>query len=79
MGEHHRHRCKVLADWPLTMPRTWVEHVNQPQSDAEAAAVRRSIVRGTPFGGDAWTKRTVATLGLEHTQRLPGRPKKSEN
>jgi putative transposase len=68
----------VLADWPLALPRTWVEHVNQPQTDAEAEAVRRAIARGAPFGGEGWTKRTVAALGLEHTQRPPGRPKKSE-
>jgi putative transposase len=72
----NRPEREVLADWPLMLPRTWVEHVNQPQTEAEAEAVRRSIVRGAPFGGEAWTKRTVAALGLEHTQRPRGRPKK---
>jgi putative transposase len=65
----------VLADWPLTLPRQWVEHVNQPQTEAEADAIRRSILRSAPFGGDAWKKRTVAALGLEHTQRPRGRPR----
>ncbi|HMP08480.1 MAG TPA: transposase [Lacipirellulaceae bacterium] len=73
-----RPECRVLTAWPLAMPPTWIDHVNQPQTDAEAEAVRRSIARGAPFGGEAWTKRTVAELGLEHTQRPRGRPKKAE-
>jgi putative transposase len=66
----------VLADWPLPLPRQWVAHVNAPQTEAEAEAVRRSIRKSAPFGSETWTQRTVATLGLEHTQRSPGRPRK---
>lgn len=66
----------VLADWPVAMPRQWVEHVNLPQTEAEADAVRRSINKGAPFGGEEWTRRIVSSHGLEHTQRSRGRPRK---
>jgi putative transposase len=65
-----------LAEWPLPLPRLWAAHVNQPQTEAEAEAIRRSIVRGAPFGSADWTRRTVHSLGLEHTQRPRGRPRK---
>jgi putative transposase len=68
----------LLADWPLPLPRQWVAYVNQPQTEAEADAVRRSIRKGAPFGSDAWTRRTVERLGLEHTQRPRGRPRKEK-
>lgn len=67
---------RVLADWPLLLPRQWVDHVNQPMTDGEADAVRRAITKATPFGSAEWTRRTAAALGLEHTLRPPGRPKK---
>jgi len=54
----------------------WVDWVNQPQTEAEADAVRISVQRAH-FGGDAWRKRATALLGLEHTQRPPGRPRKT--
>jgi putative transposase len=69
---------EVLTDWPLAMPRGWVGHVNQPQSEAEASSVRRSLARGTPFGSERWTARIVEKLGLEFTVRPPGRPRKQE-
>jgi putative transposase len=68
----------ILAEWPLPLPRQWTSHVNQAATDAEADAVRRSIVKGSPYGSEAWTRRTVTALALEHTQRSPGRPKKDK-
>ena len=61
----------------MTLPRDWQRHVNAPQSEAELAAVRRSVVRGTPFGEESWQRRTVKRLGLESTMRPRGRPGKS--
>jgi putative transposase len=66
----------MLSDWPIPLPRQWIEHVNQPMTDAEA--VRRAIAKSAPFGSADWTKRTAATLGLEHTLRPRGRPRKRE-
>ncbi len=69
-------RPHLLAPWPVPCPRNWLAHVNAPQSDAELAALRRSIDRGTPFGNDRWTERTAQRLGLESSLRPRGRPKK---
>ena len=42
-------------------------------------AVRRSVLRGNPFGDESWSDRAVRRLGLESTLRSHGRPKKAEN
>lgn len=65
----------VLSEWPVPRPRQWRQQVNQPQTDAEVAALRRSVNRGAPFGQPDWTKRIVKRLGLEVTIRPRGRPK----
>jgi putative transposase len=71
----HNVRQPLLSDWPVPEPRDWVKQVNQPQSEAELAALRRCLQRGSPFGGDAWTTRTAETLGLTSTLRPRGRAK----
>ena len=53
------------------------EHVNAPQTEAELAAIRRSVVRGQPFGGEAWAAKVARQMGLEHTFRPRGRPQES--
>jgi putative transposase len=65
----------LLAAWPLPRRPSWVEHVNTPLTEAELAAVRRSVLRGNPFGGEDWCGRTIRRLGLESTIRPQGRPK----
>ena len=70
---------KLLATWPLPRKANWVDHVNSPQTEAEAQAVRRSIQRGSPFGDEPWTGRVVREMGLESTLRPRGRPKKPLN
>ena len=69
----------LLASWPIPRKAGWVEHVNAPQSEAELAAIRRSVERGSPFGNESWSDRAVRRLGLESTIRARGRPKKSAN
>lgn len=69
---------QLLARWPLPLPRTWLDHVQKAQHEAEVAAVRQSIQRGSPLGEAAWTKRVAKRLGLEFTQRPRGRPKKRQ-
>ena len=65
-----------LSTWPVPRPARWKEQVNRPQSDAELEAIRRSLRRGQPYGGDAWTTRIAEKLGLESTLRPRGRPRK---
>lgn len=49
---------------PVTRPANWLAWVDEPQTEAELASLRRSVIRGVPFGGEAWQKRTVKRLGL---------------
>ena len=69
------HRA-MLSRWPLPRPRQWAQYVNAPQTEAELVALRRSCVRGTPYGSAEWVNKTAKALGLEATLRKPGRPKK---
>lgn len=64
-----------LSTWPLPRPRSWLNHVNEPQTAAEVEAIRRSIARGQPFGAEQWIERIATQLGLESTLRPRGRPK----
>ena len=64
----------TLAEGPVARPANWLEWVDQPQTEAELAALRRSITRGMPFGNESWQKRTARHLGLESSLRPLGRP-----
>jgi putative transposase len=66
----------LLAESPVPLGRRWHEYVNEPQSEAEVEAIRRSVQRGQPFGGEAWQAKFARRLGLEHTFRPRGRPRK---
>jgi putative transposase len=65
-----------LAPWPVPRPSDWLEWVNQPQSAAEVEALRRSVVRARPYGGDPWVERTARRLRLDSTLRPRGRPRR---
>jgi len=69
-------RLACLTPPPGGLPSDWVEHVNRAQTDKEIAAVRRCVQRSAPFGGKIWAKRAAKALGLEHTLRPRGRPRK---
>jgi putative transposase len=77
---HRQQETQVpwLSDWPIPIPETWVEHVNRPQTEAELAALRRSVQRGTPYGEPAWQERTVTVLSLQSSIRPRGRPRKAD-
>ena len=68
-----------LSTWPLERPRSWVKLVSTAQTEAEPAALRRSVRRGCPFGEPSWSDQMVRRLGLDMTLRPHGRPKKQRN
>ncbi len=68
----------LLSEWPIPRPRDWVRHVNQPLTPGELASLRQCNRRGAPYGSAAWCQRTIKNLGLEHTIRPPGRPRKNK-
>lgn len=62
-----------LAEWPVVRPRDWLRYVNDPQTEAELNAIRRSVARSRPFGDNVWTEQTAKQLGLERSLRVAGR------
>ena len=75
------HRVKhTQAPWlragPLAWPEGWTEHANTVETAGELEALRRSVLRGAPFGDEAWQKQTAVVLGLESSLRRLGRPNK---
>ena len=65
-----------LAPGPVEAGEGWLEYVNRPETEGELAALRRSVVRGAPWGHPAWQQRTAERLGLESALRNRGRPHK---
>jgi putative transposase len=50
--------------------------LNQPQIEAELAAVHLAKDRGRPYGDDRWACKIAERLGIESSLRPTGRPKK---
>lgn len=68
----------LLSPWPIALPHDWLTRVNQPLRDQELQAIRHSVTRGTPFGTERWRRNTAGRLGLSHTLRPRGRPRRAE-
>jgi putative transposase len=66
----------ILARSPVSLPSHWRTWVNEAQSEAELAGLRRSIDKGTPYGSGHWTRLAAKRLGLESSLRARGRPRK---
>jgi putative transposase len=64
----------LLSAWPIPRLAHWVQRVNEPLTERELAAVRRSAQRGSPFGESSWIETTAQRLGLASTLRPRGRP-----
>jgi len=63
-----------LDPGPVPRPAGWLDHVQQPHTEAELSALRRSVERGSSYGSTGWVERTVEQLGLESSLHGPGRP-----
>jgi len=66
----------ALSDWPVPTPRGWAARVDAALSDADLAALRTSVQRGTPFGSPQWQEKIAGRLNLQSTMRARGRPRK---
>jgi len=64
------------ASWPVRRPARWTDTVNQSLAQEKVEAIRAAVNRGRPYGDDEWITAAVARLGLEHTLREAGRPRK---
>ena len=67
---------QILSTWPIERPRNWNARLNTPLSSKELKKIESSLKRGRPFGSDEWIGQQVKELGLEHTVRSEGRPRK---
>jgi len=54
---------------PVALPESWMEWVNQAQTDGELEGLRASVNRGVPYGNESWMERIASLLGLEFTLR----------
>jgi len=68
-----------MAEWPLDLPNDWLELVNEPVAEVDAAQIRISIERNRPLGSSPWMKRIATRLGLQQTFRVRGRPRKPDS
>jgi putative transposase len=64
----------LLSPWPIPRSPKWVERVNDPLSEHERAAIRKSVQKGSPLGSTEWIEQTATRLGLGETPRNRGRP-----
>jgi putative transposase len=68
---------QILPPGPERRSPHSIDYVNEPRSELELTAIRRSVIRGCPLGDESWSAKTVARLGLESTLRPRGRPKQN--
>jgi hypothetical protein len=68
----------LLDEWPVPRPSDWPALINAPQTEADERRAGQSIRRGRPLGEPLWVEKVVRRLGLGHTLRKPGRPRKTE-
>lgn len=68
----------LLDAGPVPRPEGWLQHVNDPQTEAEVERLRTCTRRGRPFGSLSWTPQTAHRLGLEASLRPLGRPRKPQ-
>lgn len=66
----------LVPEWPMERPAEWLSWVNEDEPTEQLHAVRRSVLKGQPFGSDQWVERMVTQWNLGATLRDRGRPKK---
>lgn len=74
---HGTDRTKqLISEWPVPIPTDYMQMVDTPQTEDELISLRRSSIRGTPFGSESWATAAIKKYGLETTVAPRGRPKK---
>jgi putative transposase len=74
-------RCPpvALSPAPIALPSYWRHLVNEPQTAAELAEIRRCVNRQRPFGDEAWVAARAKEFGMEHSLAPIGRPRKTRS
>jgi putative transposase len=71
-SEIHR---PLLSDWPVDIPKNWIDRVNRAETTTELEALRIAIKRSSPFGSAGWIQRIASKLDLQWSLRPRGRPR----
>ncbi len=74
--EGHESLRSLLSAWPVERPPHWTRFVNRLITQREAEAIQTSIARNRPYGDERWQEEQAKQLGLSHTMRREGRPRK---
>ena len=64
---------KLLADWPISVPRNYLSFIQTPIDDGKVTPICYSVNRGKPFGDKKWSADMIAKHGLIATIRKRGR------
>ena len=75
-GRTQKGGTQFVSCLAIPVPPRLAQADQASQAEAELAAVRAAVHRGSPLGSDAWQCRIVKRLGLESTLRPRGRPRK---
>jgi putative transposase len=70
-------RKKMLSEWPIEIPKNYIDFVNESQPKEDIENIRKSINKNIPFGNDEWVGRMIDRFKLGQTVRNSGRPKKN--
>ena len=62
--------------WPMERPLAWRNWVNAGEPCEQLSAVRRSVLKGQPYGSAPWVEQMVVQWDLGVTMRGRGRPRK---
>lgn len=73
LGNNHG---KILDNLPFKLPSDWTRYIDEPLSTRELKKLRKSTNRQAPYGSDEWQKKISQQLGIAHTLRPRGRPRK---
>ena len=69
------HSQALLSRWPVPRPSRWKAMVNRAQNNKEVEAIRRSLIKGRPYGTEKFVSQSAVRLKLDHTLRSRGRPR----
>jgi len=72
----HGGRGVPLSAWPVERPADWLQWVNEGETQEQVEALRRSVMKGQPYGSELWVAQMAARWNLGATLRGRGRPRK---
>lgn len=69
----NKEQKKLLAEWPIEIPKNYLGLVNEPHTNIELESLRNCVNKCKPFGSEEWTNKMVDIYKLGSTIRGRGR------